>query len=82
MNASKSFTQLWHSNGKCPKGTIAIRRTKKEDMLRASSLKSYGRKNSVSRQSSTDSEFVDVTKNHEVTTSNKIHTLTSYVSLP
>ncbi|KAD5802707.1 hypothetical protein E3N88_14067 [Mikania micrantha] len=68
MNSSKSFTQLWHSNGKCPKGTIPIRRTKKEDMLRASSLKSYGRKNSVSRQSSIDSEFEDVTKDHEYAT--------------
>ncbi|KAL8262495.1 hypothetical protein R6Q59_023844 [Mikania micrantha] len=68
MNASKSVTQLWHSNGKCPKGTIPIRRTKKEDMLRASSLKSYMRKNSVARQSSMDPEYVDVTKNHEYAT--------------
>ncbi|KAL8262496.1 hypothetical protein R6Q59_023845 [Mikania micrantha] len=68
----KSITQLWHSNGKCPKGTIPIRRTNKEDMLRASSLKSYWRNNSVSRQSSIDSEFVDVTKNHEVSTTNII----------
>ncbi|KAL8262498.1 hypothetical protein R6Q59_023847 [Mikania micrantha] len=65
MNSSKSFTQMWHSNGKCPKGTIPIRRTNKEDMLRASSLKSYGRNNSVSQQSTIDSEFVDVTKDHE-----------------
>ncbi|KAL8228618.1 hypothetical protein R6Q59_001408 [Mikania micrantha] len=25
----KGIAQLWHSNGKCPKGTIPIRRTKK-----------------------------------------------------
>ncbi|KAK9060140.1 hypothetical protein SSX86_020844 [Deinandra increscens subsp. villosa] len=51
MNASKdgpssssSTTQSWHSNGKCPKGTIPIRRTKREDVLRASSIQSYGKK--------------------------------------
>ncbi|KAK9068801.1 hypothetical protein SSX86_012917 [Deinandra increscens subsp. villosa] len=40
----EAITQLWHSNGKCPKGTIPIRRTKKEDILRASSVKRYGKK--------------------------------------
>ncbi|XP_076894650.1 protein neprosin-like [Bidens hawaiensis] len=44
--SSSPITQLWHSNGKCPKGTIPIRRTTKEDILRASSLKSYGKKKS------------------------------------
>lgn len=44
--ASKSdaITQLWHLKGSCPKGTIPIRRTKKEDILRANSVKSYGKK--------------------------------------
>ncbi|KAK4564472.1 hypothetical protein RGQ29_006509 [Quercus rubra] len=37
------ITQLWHLNGRCPKGTIPIRRTKEEDLLRASSVASYGR---------------------------------------
>ena len=37
------ITQLWHFNGRCPKGTIPIRRTKEEDLLRASSVASYGR---------------------------------------
>ncbi|CAN1800975.1 hypothetical protein LINPERHAP1_LOCUS22764 [Linum perenne] len=36
--------QLWHTNGKCAEGTIPIRRTKKEDVLRASSVKRYGKK--------------------------------------
>lgn len=40
----KPVKQLWHLNGKCPKGTIPMRRTKKEDVLRASSVKNYGRK--------------------------------------
>ncbi|CBI16541.3 unnamed protein product, partial [Vitis vinifera] len=38
------ITQLWHVNGKCPEGTIPIRRTKQDDILRASSMKRYGRK--------------------------------------
>lgn len=38
------INQLWHVNGKCPEGTIPIRRTKHEDVLRASSVKRYGRK--------------------------------------
>ncbi|KAJ0735536.1 putative neprosin [Helianthus annuus] len=40
------MTQLWNSHGKCPKGTIPVRRTKKEDVLRASSVKRYGKKSS------------------------------------
>lgn len=46
-NKEKSSTpinQLWHANGKCSEGTIPIRRTKEEDVLRASSAKRYGRK--------------------------------------
>lgn len=38
------ITQLWHANGRCPEGTIPVRRTKKDDILRASSVKRYGRK--------------------------------------
>ncbi|WOL08874.1 hypothetical protein Cni_G17627 [Canna indica] len=41
---SPSITQPWHQNGKCPEDTIPIRRTKAEDLLRASSAKKYGRK--------------------------------------
>jgi hypothetical protein len=40
----KPKVQLWHQNGRCPKDTIPIRRTKKDDLLRASSLGRYGRK--------------------------------------
>ncbi|KAL6567141.1 hypothetical protein OROMI_015545 [Orobanche minor] len=38
--------QKWRVNGRenCPENTIPIRRTKKEDVLRASSLKRYGKK--------------------------------------
>ncbi|KAF3953080.1 hypothetical protein CMV_021439 [Castanea mollissima] len=31
------ITQLWHLNGRCPEGSIPIKRTKEEDLLRASS---------------------------------------------
>jgi hypothetical protein len=41
---TQTITQMWHRNGKCPKDTIPIRRTKKEDVLRASSLRRYGKK--------------------------------------
>ncbi|KAL7204150.1 hypothetical protein ACSBR2_017254 [Camellia fascicularis] len=41
---SKSITQVWHLNGRCPEGTIPIRRTKKKEILRASSIKSFGKK--------------------------------------
>ncbi|PWA99571.1 hypothetical protein CTI12_AA006290 [Artemisia annua] len=36
--------QLWHVNGMCPEDTIPIRRTKEDDVLRASSVKTYGKK--------------------------------------
>ncbi|XP_077210232.1 protein neprosin-like isoform X2 [Tasmannia lanceolata] len=36
--------QLWHLNGRCPENTIPIRRTMEDDILRASSVKRYGRK--------------------------------------
>ncbi|KAI3826920.1 hypothetical protein L1987_00980 [Smallanthus sonchifolius] len=37
--ALKNHTIKWHSNGKCPKGTVPIIRTKKDDPLRANSVK-------------------------------------------
>ncbi|KAM3196919.1 hypothetical protein ACQJBY_072548 [Aegilops geniculata] len=38
------ITQTWHKNGKCPENTIPIRRTNEEDVLRAISIKRYGKK--------------------------------------
>ncbi|CAM8878908.1 unnamed protein product [Rhodiola kirilowii] len=40
----RPITQLWHGGGSCPKGTIPVRRTKEDDLYRASSVKRYGRK--------------------------------------
>ncbi|XP_020869723.1 uncharacterized protein LOC9327397 [Arabidopsis lyrata subsp. lyrata] len=39
-------TQLWTTNGKCPKNSIPIRRTTREDILRAKSIESFGKKTS------------------------------------
>ncbi|KAL6876333.1 hypothetical protein ACP4OV_012905 [Aristida adscensionis] len=42
--------QAWHAAGEtCPDGTVAIRRTTEEDLLRASSLRRYGRKPAARR---------------------------------
>ncbi|XP_026664457.2 uncharacterized protein LOC103717664 isoform X1 [Phoenix dactylifera] len=41
---TSSISQLWHQNGRCPKDTIPIRRTRKDDLLRASSIERYGKK--------------------------------------
>ncbi|KAL1191947.1 Protein neprosin [Cardamine amara subsp. amara] len=44
-------TQLWTMNGKCPKNSIPIRRTRREDILRTKSIHRYGKKypNSIHR---------------------------------
>ncbi|KAG6526226.1 uncharacterized protein LOC122047452 [Zingiber officinale] len=39
-----SMAQAWHQNGRCPEETVPIRRTKMGDVLRASSVKRYGKK--------------------------------------
>ncbi|XP_047338118.1 uncharacterized protein LOC124941809 [Impatiens glandulifera] len=42
---SRGLNQLWHRKGKsCPEGTIPVRRTTEDDVFRASSIKSYGKK--------------------------------------
>ncbi|KAL0007335.1 hypothetical protein SO802_008837 [Lithocarpus litseifolius] len=43
-SSEPEFTQPWHLNGRCPEGTIPIRRTKEEDLLRAGSIANFGRK--------------------------------------
>ncbi|ESQ29627.1 hypothetical protein EUTSA_v10023935mg [Eutrema salsugineum] len=44
LEKQSTITQLWTINGKCPKNSIPIRRTKKEDILRAGSIKQYMKK--------------------------------------
>lgn len=41
----KSAWQIWHRNGTtCPKGTVPIRRSSVDDVLRAKSLFDFGKK--------------------------------------
>ncbi|EOY20817.1 Uncharacterized protein TCM_012159 isoform 3 [Theobroma cacao] len=48
---SESF-QLWTDSGEsCPQGTVPIRRTTEKDILRASSVRRYGRRRRVRRDS-------------------------------
>ncbi|KAJ1277164.1 hypothetical protein BS78_05G273900 [Paspalum vaginatum] len=42
--APQPISQTWHQNGRCPENTIPIRRTKEEDVLRASSISMFGKK--------------------------------------
>ncbi|KAD3068988.1 hypothetical protein E3N88_36868 [Mikania micrantha] len=56
----ETITQLWHLNGNCPEGTIPVRRTKKEDILRASSINNYGKKNSLSTVAHPNSVDLDL----------------------
>lgn len=55
------INQLWHMNGKCPEDTIPVRRTKKEDVLRASSVKKYGKKKhrSIAKPRGSDPDLVN-----------------------
>ncbi|KAM3685712.1 hypothetical protein ACB098_11G141700 [Castanea mollissima] len=55
-NSEPKFTQLWHLNGRCPEGTIPIRRTKEEDLLRAGSPANYGRKKYLTNPNPQDDE--------------------------
>uniref|UniRef100_A0A0D3EZ90 Neprosin PEP catalytic domain-containing protein n=1 Tax=Oryza barthii TaxID=65489 RepID=A0A0D3EZ90_9ORYZ len=51
--AARPFTQTWNQNGeKCPDNTIPIRRTKEEDVMRATSVATFGKKTHGSRHSS------------------------------
>lgn len=53
-DASHEDSQLWSLTGEsCPEGTIPIRRTTEQDMLRASSVQRFGRKIRRVRRDST-----------------------------
>ncbi|KAK7841276.1 hypothetical protein CFP56_015577 [Quercus suber] len=56
--SESEITQLWHLNGRCPEETIPIRRTKEEDLLRASSVANYGR-NKYPQFDTTDTNKTD-----------------------
>lgn len=37
-------SQVWQKSGRCPEGTILVRRIRGRDMLKANSIEDYGRK--------------------------------------
>lgn len=45
-NRSSKLTvfQTWQKSGSCPRGTVPIRRIRREDSLRAKSVQQFGRK--------------------------------------
>ncbi|KAK1266949.1 hypothetical protein QJS04_geneDACA014642 [Acorus gramineus] len=57
----KPITQMWHLNGRCPEDTVPIRRTKGEDVMRASSVKRYGKKKhrSIPKPNSANPDLVN-----------------------
>jgi len=68
QNAQR-ITQMWHQNGRCPENTIPIRRTKEEDVLRASSVRRYGKKKgrSTANPMSVDPDMLNES-GHQVST--------------
>ncbi|GAB4837147.1 hypothetical protein Ancab_002058 [Ancistrocladus abbreviatus] len=61
--------QLWQRNGSCPIGTVPIRRIREEDLLKATTIEGYGRKNpSFSHRLGKSNEDEDwyMQKNHSV----------------
>ncbi|OMO67550.1 hypothetical protein COLO4_30108 [Corchorus olitorius] len=55
---TESF-QLWTDSGEsCPEGTVPIRRTTKKDILRASSVRRFGRRRNVRRDSNANGHEV------------------------
>ncbi|CAN8255095.1 unnamed protein product [Cochlearia groenlandica] len=65
---SRMATQLWRTNGRCPKNSIPIRRTTREDILRAKSLESYGKKypNGFSKSKQSKSTNINLTHEYSV----------------
>ncbi|XP_056843958.1 uncharacterized protein LOC108808812 [Raphanus sativus] len=41
---TKSYTQAWNKNGRCPQNTVSVRRIKREDILRSNSIEDFGKK--------------------------------------
>lgn len=63
---------MWHKNGtRCPKGTVPIRRSRVNDVLRAKCLYEYGKKIPFSRRS--DAPDVLSTNGHEVSSHASLH---------
>ncbi|KAF7830489.1 putative neprosin [Senna tora] len=44
MGSMSVTSQVWQKSGRCPEGTIPVRRIRKRDLLKAHSIEDYGRK--------------------------------------
>ena len=63
---TSSIHQLWRQNGWCPENTIPIKRTKKDDVLRASSVERYGKKSHRTIPNPISSYMQEIVQGHEV----------------
>jgi len=67
---SQEILQRWHQNGHCPQGTVAIRRTQAQDLLRAAggSLENYRSKrgHGLSQVPHPQSTIMNNNSGHEV----------------
>lgn len=52
-------SQIWKNSGSCPEGTIPIRRIRRRDLLRASSIHRFGMKNQFPLQSQSSNSTID-----------------------
>ncbi|OVA08513.1 protein of unknown function DUF239 [Macleaya cordata] len=80
----QKISQIWQKNGSCPEGTIPIRRIRKQDLLRASSLENYGRKSpyipgSASNRSSTEAAFLITQGYHYIGAFGEVNVWNPYV---
>lgn len=64
----RSAWQMWHRNGtRCPKGTVPVRRSTVQDVLRSKSLFNFGKKrNRIGLDRRTDAPDVVSGNGHEV----------------
>ncbi|KAI9104158.1 hypothetical protein K1719_022994 [Acacia pycnantha] len=67
--SKRIMSQLWQKSGSCPNGTIPMRRTKEDDLLRAKSIQQFGKKQKSIPQSTSSSqsqsELISQTTGHE-----------------
>ncbi|OVA08512.1 protein of unknown function DUF239 [Macleaya cordata] len=63
-SSMQTISHIWQKNGSCPEGTIPIRRIRKQDLLRATSLENYGRKSPyITHSSNRSTERQESTNN-------------------
>uniref|UniRef100_A0A7N0TXN6 Neprosin PEP catalytic domain-containing protein n=1 Tax=Kalanchoe fedtschenkoi TaxID=63787 RepID=A0A7N0TXN6_KALFE len=62
-----SIKQLWHKNGRCPQGTIPVRRATIGDVMRADKVEHYGmKKKHLPRPLSADLGFIQTGHEHAI----------------